>query len=149
MTLLSRDEHRRSAVLHRRILVRASCKERGHHGPVAILNRVEQWRSAALLRRRIHVRASCKQLGHRGHVTNQGSDVKRCLPSPAAGPRTFGKAVIQTVSPLSDGSGIVVTTARYQTPQRTDINKKGIAVDMEKDCPISTEAAKCLPSKLV
>ncbi|EOD24861.1 carboxyl-terminal processing protease [Emiliania huxleyi CCMP1516] len=64
-------------------------------------------------------------------------------------PRTFGKAVIQTVSPLSDGSGIVVTTARYQTPQRTDINKKGIAVDMEKDCPISTEAAKCLPSKLV
>lgn len=66
-----------------------------------------------------------------------------------SGPRTFGKAVIQTVSPLSDGSGIVVTTARYQTPQRTDINKKGIAVDMEKDCPISTEAAKCLPSKLV
>ena len=53
------------------------------------------------------------------------------------------------VSPLSDGSGIVVTTARYQTPKRTDINKKGIQVDVEKECPLTVEAAKCLPAKLV
>eukprot|EP00967_Tisochrysis_lutea_P158218 scaffold322783_cov31-Tisochrysis_lutea.AAC.2 len=82
-----------------------------------------------------------------------------------SGPRTFGKAVIQTlpflpaadplralrrtqVSPLSDGSGIVVTTARYQTPKRTDINKQGIEVDIQKDCPPSIEAAECLPTKL-
>lgn len=59
------------------------------------------------------------------------------------------QAVIQTVSPLSDGSGIVVTTARYQTPKRTDINKKGIEVDVQKDCPVAVEPAKCLPSRIV
>lgn len=53
------------------------------------------------------------------------------------------------VSPLSDGSGIVVTTARYQTPKRTDINKQGIEVDTEKECPLSIDAVKCLPAKLL
>ena len=67
----------------------------------------------------------------------------------AGAPTTFGKAVIQSVEELTDSSAVVVTIARYETPKRYDINKKGIAVDMEKDCPISTEAAKCLPSKLV
>ena len=91
----------------------------------------------------------CSGARPRGRDGRRRTSDARHLPSPAAGPRTFGKAVIQTVSPLSDGSGIIVTTARYQTPKRIDINKKGIAVDMEQDCPISTEAAKCLPSKLV
>lgn len=37
--------------------------------------------------------------------------------------RTFGKGLIQTVVDLSDGSGVAVTVARYQTPSGTDINK--------------------------
>ena len=40
-----------------------------------------------------------------------------------AGERTFGKGLIQTVVELSDGSGVAVTVARYQTPAGTDINK--------------------------
>ena len=60
-------------------------------------------------------------------------------------PRTYGKAVIQTVSPLSDGSAVVVTTARYRTPLGTDINRKGIEVDQALDaCTPSVPAPKCL-----
>lgn len=54
------------------------------------------------------------------------------------GERTFGKGVVQTVSALPDGSGIAVTIARYETPNKIDINKKGIEVDSpdtSKMCP--------------
>ena len=40
-----------------------------------------------------------------------------------AGTPTFGKGLIQTIVELSDGSGVAVTVARYQTPAGTDINK--------------------------
>ena len=52
--------------------------------------------------------------------------------------RTFGKGVVQTVSPLFDGSGVAVTIAKYETPNKIGINKKGIEVDSEdtsKMCP--------------
>ena len=42
------------------------------------------------------------------------------------GTQTFGKALVQSVNPLSDGSGINVTIARYFTPSGLDINHKGI-----------------------
>jgi carboxyl-terminal processing protease len=42
---------------------------------------------------------------------------------------TFGKGLIQTLIPLSDGSAVSVTVARYQTPSGADINKVGIAPD--------------------
>ena len=45
------------------------------------------------------------------------------------GERTFGKGLIQTVVPLSDGSAVAVTVARYQTPSGEDINRKGITPD--------------------
>jgi len=51
------------------------------------------------------------------------------------GETTFGKGLIQTIVELSDGSGVAVTVARYQTPDGTDINKKGI----QPDVPIPTE----------
>jgi C-terminal peptidase prc len=47
------------------------------------------------------------------------------------GERTYGKGLIQTVVDLSDGSGVAVTVARYQTPNGTDINKIGIRPDVE------------------
>ncbi len=50
------------------------------------------------------------------------------------GETTFGKGLIQTIVELSDGSGVAVTVARYQTPDGTDINKKGI----QPDVPIPT-----------
>ena len=42
---------------------------------------------------------------------------------------TFGKGLIQTVVPLTDGSAVSVTVARYQTPSGADINKVGSRPD--------------------
>lgn len=47
-----------------------------------------------------------------------------------AGEATFGKGLIQTVVPLSDGSALAVTVARYQTPAGDDINRVGIPPDL-------------------
>lgn len=63
-------------------------------------------------------------------------------------PKTFGKAVIQTVEQLSDGSAVVVTIAKYETPKRTDINKLGISVDAVRDCPAGAEAVQCVSPEL-
>jgi carboxyl-terminal processing protease len=46
------------------------------------------------------------------------------------GDRTFGKGLIQSLFDLSDGSGIAVTVAKYETPAHIDINKLGIAPDV-------------------
>lgn len=45
------------------------------------------------------------------------------------GESTYGKGKIQSVFELSDGSGLAVTVARYETPAHTDINKVGIIPD--------------------
>ncbi|KAL0349069.1 UNVERIFIED_CONTAM: Carboxyl-terminal-processing peptidase 2, chloroplastic [Sesamum angustifolium] len=42
------------------------------------------------------------------------------------GEPTYGKGKIQSVFELSDGSGLAVTVARYETPAHTDIDKVGI-----------------------
>ncbi|MDX1920861.1 MAG: S41 family peptidase [Candidatus Caenarcaniphilales bacterium] len=42
------------------------------------------------------------------------------------GEKTFGKGLVQLVRDLPDGSGINITTAKYLTPNGTDINKIGI-----------------------
>jgi carboxyl-terminal processing protease len=46
------------------------------------------------------------------------------------GTKTFGKGIVQQVNPLSDGSGLNVTIARYFTPNGTDIHHKGIVPDV-------------------
>ncbi|OVA02280.1 PDZ domain [Macleaya cordata] len=45
------------------------------------------------------------------------------------GEPTYGKGKIQSVFELSDGSGLAVTVARYETPAHTDIDKVGVAPD--------------------
>ncbi len=47
------------------------------------------------------------------------------------GSTTFGKGLVQAINKLGDGSGVNVTIAKYLTPNKTDINKKGIAPDHE------------------
>lgn len=47
------------------------------------------------------------------------------------GSRTYGKGTVQSVHSLSDGSGLAVTIARYYPPSGMDINKKGIAPDIQ------------------
>ncbi len=47
------------------------------------------------------------------------------------GTQTFGKGLVQSVRHLGDGSGLAVTIAKYLTPSGRDINKLGIAPDVE------------------
>jgi carboxyl-terminal processing protease len=51
------------------------------------------------------------------------------------GARTFGKGVMQTLTPLPDGAAIKITTAHYLTPNRRDINLRGIDPDVRVDEP--------------
>jgi carboxyl-terminal processing protease len=46
------------------------------------------------------------------------------------GEKTFGKGLIQSLFNLSDGSGLAVTIAKYETPKHHDINKLGIKPDV-------------------
>jgi len=67
------------------------------------------------------------------------------------GEQTFGKGIIQTVRELSDrNGGLAVTVARYETPKHNDINKSGIAVDMQTsvECP-KDDALACIPSTML
>ncbi|MGB3297376.1 MAG: S41 family peptidase [Phormidesmis sp.] len=43
---------------------------------------------------------------------------------------TYGKALVQSLHGLSDGSGLAVTVAHYYTPDGTDISRKGITPDV-------------------
>ncbi len=49
------------------------------------------------------------------------------------GAQTFGKALVQSVHSLSDGSGMAVTVAHYYTPNGTDIGHKGVTPDVKVD----------------
>ncbi len=67
-------------------------------------------------------------------------DYKR---APIVGESTFGKALVQTVIPLSDGSAMAVTTAHYYTPNGNDVGKKGVApdvtVELDKETKLMNE----------
>ena len=49
------------------------------------------------------------------------------------GTQSFGKASVQTVVPLGNGSALKLTTARYYTPSGTSIQAKGIIPDIVLD----------------
>ena len=55
-------------------------------------------------------------------------DHKRAV---VVGVRSFGKGSIQTVRPVSNQTGIRLTTARYYTPSGRSIQAEGIAPDIE------------------
>ncbi len=59
-------------------------------------------------------------------------DNKRSL---LLGKRTFGKGLIQTLTNLSDGSGLAVTVASYLTPSGRDIQNLGIEPDRTLEPP--------------
>ena len=54
-------------------------------------------------------------------------DWKRAV---VVGTQTFGKGSVQTILPLSDGSAIRLTTAKYYTPKGRSIQNTGIAPDI-------------------
>jgi len=47
------------------------------------------------------------------------------------GTQSFGKGSVQTIIPLSDDSGLRLTTAKYYTPNGTSIQARGIIPDVE------------------
>lgn len=51
------------------------------------------------------------------------------------GIKTYGKGVIQQVLTLGDGSGIKITSEKYLTPNKTEINKIGIEPDEKVELP--------------
>jgi carboxyl-terminal processing protease len=51
------------------------------------------------------------------------------------GTQSFGKGSVQTIIPLSDGSGLRLTTAKYFTPKGREINGKGITPDVVVEEP--------------
>ena len=51
------------------------------------------------------------------------------------GTKTFGKGSVQTVIPLSDGSGLRLTTAKYFTPRGRSIHGIGITPDIIVELP--------------
>jgi len=51
------------------------------------------------------------------------------------GTQSFGKGSVQTIIPLSDGSGLRLTTAKYYTPGGGEINGKGITPDIVIEKP--------------
>jgi carboxyl-terminal processing protease len=57
-------------------------------------------------------------------------DNKRAL---VLGTQTFGKGSVQTILPLSDGSGLRLTTANYYTPSGRSIQASGITPDIILD----------------
>ena len=51
------------------------------------------------------------------------------------GTKTYGKGVIQQILTLPDGSGLKITTEKYLTPNRTEINEVGIEPDETVELP--------------
>ncbi len=51
------------------------------------------------------------------------------------GEKTYGKGVIQQLLTLQDGSGLKITSEKYLTPNRTEINKIGIEPDETVELP--------------
>jgi carboxyl-terminal processing protease len=65
------------------------------------------------------------------------------------GETTFGKGLVQSIEPLSNGGALKVTTAVYLTPLGRDINKKGITPDVvAPDDPATSTVDETLQTAL-
>ena len=65
------------------------------------------------------------------------------------GSQTFGKALVQSVHALGDGSGLAVTVAHYYTPSGTDISHKGITPNIRIDLTEQQQMAFSVNQALV
>ncbi|BCX11437.1 MAG: hypothetical protein KatS3mg067_0375 [Thermosynechococcus sp.] len=68
------------------------------------------------------------------------------------GTPTYGKALVQSIHELSEGSGLSVTIAHYYSPNGTDINRTGmmpnvlgiLPQEVSTNAPLGTTADDCL-----
>jgi carboxyl-terminal processing protease len=79
-------------------------------------------------------------------LTGALKDNKRAV---IVGSQTFGKALVQSVHSLSDGSGLAVTVAHYYTPNGTDISHKGIEPNVKIDLTDSQRQYLATNPKLI
>src|SRR3954463_9600299 len=63
------------------------------------------------------------------------------------GTQSFGKGSVQTIIPLSDGSGLRLTTAKYFTPKGRSIQSTGITPDIVVKAQPPTTVAKAGETK--
>lgn len=71
-------------------------------------------------------------------VSGALQDHKRAI---IVGQRTFGKGSVQTILPLSNGTAVKLTTARYYTPSGRSIQAEGINPDITLD-PVRVSAVE-------
>lgn len=64
------------------------------------------------------------------------------------GTKTFGKGIVQTLFPLSDGSAVKLTTNHYYTPNGHDIHGKGIEPDVVLELDEEAAAMPVIPEEL-
>lgn len=64
------------------------------------------------------------------------------------GTKTFGKGIVQTLLPLSDGSAVKLTTNHYYTPKGQDIHGKGIEPDIEIELNEEAAVMPVIPEEL-
>lgn len=65
------------------------------------------------------------------------------------GENTYGKALVQTVTPLSNGAALRLTTARYLTPAGIDISRRGVKPDVLAADDPRTASDEALAAALV
>ncbi len=63
------------------------------------------------------------------------------------GTKTFGKGIIQNILTLPDGSGLKVTTEKYLTPKKAEINEKGIEPDEVVELPDTVKSVLSVEEK--
>lgn len=56
------------------------------------------------------------------------------------GTQTFGKGIVQTIQPLTDGSALKYTIAKYFTPKGQDIHGNGVTPDIVVELPEDAES---------
>jgi len=56
------------------------------------------------------------------------------------GTKTFGKGIVQTLFELDSGRAVKLTTAKYLTPNKNDIHKRGIEPDVKVELKKGEEA---------
>lgn len=71
-------------------------------------------------------------------------DTKRAV---VVGMKSFGKGSVQTILPLSDGSAVRLTTAKYYTPKGRSIQAEGINPDIVVENDMTKKKEKFVPIK--
>ena len=94
----------------------------------------KDWKDAPLVVLVNHGSASASEI-----VSGAFQDWGRAV---IVGAQTFGKGSVQTIFPLSDGSALRLTTAKYYTPKGRSIQDEGVRPDIVINTDEATQTGK-------